>query len=56
MELAVQYLGLQVDEQLLQYIDDRDGGKTTNLNEIMDKLLATHPNHNLKNWIDFART
>lgn len=61
IEIAVQYFGLQVDEQLLQHIENRDEGKTTNLTAIMDtllimdKLLATHPNHDLQRWVDFAR-
>ncbi|MEP2510847.1 MAG: alpha-N-acetylglucosaminidase [Reichenbachiella sp.] len=61
IELTVQYLGLVVDEKLLKFLDDEKNERPTELQEIMDillvmdRLLATHPNHSLQRWVDFAR-
>ena len=59
--MVVQYLGLVVDQQLLDFLNDTKKSQPAKLNEamkillIMDRLLATHPNRQLKEWIDFAR-
>ena len=61
IELVVQYLGLEVDQQLLEFIDKKEKNDSTDLNEIMntllvmDRLLASHPNHNLQKWVNYAR-
>ena len=61
IEMTVQYLGLEVDRQLLDFIDAKEKGEAANLDEMMDtlatmdRLLASHPNHNLEKWVDFAR-
>lgn len=62
IELTVQHSGLLVDERLLAFLDAKKKGYPADLNEIMnillvmDKLLASHPNHNLQRWVDFARS
>lgn len=61
VELAVQYLGLVADERLLEFIDPEKNKPYSHLEEtmeilqVMDTLLATHPNHSLQKWVDFAR-
>jgi alpha-N-acetylglucosaminidase len=61
IEVSTQYLGLKVDELLYDF---EDSGKKNRalldeaidlLNSI-DRLLASHPNLNLKNWVDLARS
>ena len=62
IELGTQYLGIKTDELLLK------GQEASNLEErfksyeqaielmkVIDKLLASHPNHKLSNWVDLAR-
>ncbi len=61
IEIVVQYLGLEVDRQLLNFLDAKEKGDSIHLDGIietllvMDRLLASHPNHNLQKWVDFAR-
>ncbi len=61
IEIAVQYLGLVADQKLLDFLDNETEEKSKQLDEvmelllIMDKLLASHPNRNLQEWVDFAR-
>jgi len=61
IELAVQGLGLKVDTQLLEFINEENGSDPTKLDDIlsvllvMDRLLASHPNHSLERWVSFAR-
>ncbi|MDY8138543.1 alpha-N-acetylglucosaminidase [Aquimarina sp. 2201CG5-10] len=61
IEMVVQYLGLEVDQQLLSFLESKEKNDTNRLDEIMetllvmDRLLASHPNHNLQKWVDFAR-
>ncbi|WP_074406816.1 alpha-N-acetylglucosaminidase [Aquimarina megaterium] len=61
IEMVVQYLGLVADQQLLDFLDAKENGKPVTLEETMqilltmDRLLASHPNHNLQKWVDFAR-
>ena len=61
IELASQFLGLKVDEYLMNF---REASKCTDyksldqglslLNDI-DRLLASHSNFQLQSWVDFAR-
>lgn len=61
IEMVVQYLGLVADQQLLDFLDAKEEGEPVTLEEIMqilltmDRLLASHPNHNLQKWVDYAR-
>ena len=61
IELASQLIGLQTDE-LLTRANRAKKGKKFELYEqaisqmqFIDKLLASHPNHKLKNWVKLAR-
>jgi alpha-N-acetylglucosaminidase len=60
IELVVQYSGLIVDLLLEEFKDQPDKNKAKldeaiELMAYLDRLLATHPNHSLKRWVDFAR-
>ncbi len=61
IEMITQYLGLVADEKLLKFVAARESGKEANLTEItdillvMDRLLLSHPNRNLEDWLTFAR-
>ncbi|MEX0298586.1 MAG: alpha-N-acetylglucosaminidase C-terminal domain-containing protein, partial [Kordiimonas sp.] len=61
IEMITQYLGLIVDEKLLKFVAARESGEEADLTEItdillvMDRLLLSHPNRNLKDWLTFAR-
>lgn len=61
IEITCQYLGLEVDRMLLDFLAAKEKGNTGNLDKIMktllvmDKLLASHPNHNLQKWVRLAR-
>ncbi|MCK5776175.1 MAG: alpha-N-acetylglucosaminidase C-terminal domain-containing protein, partial [Bacteroidales bacterium] len=59
--LGVQYLGLITDDLLLE-AQNAKGAKRFEIYEeaielmkVMDKLLASHPNHKLENWVNLAR-
>ena len=61
IELGVQYLGLITDD-LLKEAQTTKGEKrfkiyeeAIDLMKVMDKLLASHPNHKLENWVNLAR-
>ncbi|MEP5362574.1 MAG: alpha-N-acetylglucosaminidase [Reichenbachiella sp.] len=62
IEIVVQGLGLIADQKLLNVIDVYENGREADLDEVMeillviDRLLASHPNHNLQRWVDFARS
>ncbi|MCU4177225.1 alpha-N-acetylglucosaminidase [Carboxylicivirga sp. N1Y90] len=62
IEMAVQYLGLFIDQQLLFFLDEEGENDHLELKEIMDillvmdRLLESHPNHKLDNWVNFARS
>jgi len=62
IEMVVQYFGLIADQQLIKFLDDIEKDPSASLDEtidlllVMDKLLASHPNHNLQRWVDFSRT
>lgn len=62
IEIVVQGLGLIADQKLLNVIDAYENGREADLDEVMeillviDRLLASHPNHNLQRWVDFARS
>tara|TARA_R110002096_G_scaffold399928_1_gene596411 strand:- start:620 stop:1546 length:927 start_codon:yes stop_codon:yes gene_type:complete len=61
IEMVTQYLGLVVDQKLLNFLAAKEQGQTANLDEIinilltMDRLLLSHPNRNLEDWLTFAR-
>jgi len=61
IELGVQVLGLRTDA-LLEKAEHIKSKKRFEIYEeaielmmLMDKLLASHPNHKLENWVDLAR-
>lgn len=61
IELTSQYLGLVADELLKSFIDRKNKNDYSKLNEAMeildniDRLLESHPNHNLSQWINLAQ-
>ena len=61
VELTAQYLGLIADQKLTSFLEQEDSDNKELLDEALeilatvDKLLASHPNHNLKKWVKFAR-
>ncbi|BAX79303.1 alpha-N-acetylglucosaminidase [Labilibaculum antarcticum] len=61
IEIVVQYLGLEVDQRLMKFLESGEQKYSSELDEIMktllviDKLLATHPNYKLENWLNFSR-
>ena len=62
LELGAQYLGLKVDDLLNQAEQEKDDNKkwadyqkAIDLMLIIDRLLASHPNHRLENWVNLAR-
>ncbi len=63
IEITVQYLGLVADQKLIQFLDNiEENHQKQELDEIiqllliMDRLLASHPNRSLQEWVNFART
>lgn len=60
IEVSTQYLGLKVDDLLTTY-ENNEEKDTTILNEAfslltaIDRLLASHPCHRLRDWIESAR-
>jgi len=60
IELTTQYLGLRVDLLLEKFRENPEQNKAQ-LDEALqllgdiDRLLATHPNHSLKRWVEYAR-
>ncbi|CAL2082808.1 Glycoside hydrolase, family GH89 lipoprotein precursor. Probable alpha-N-acetylglucosaminidase [Tenacibaculum sp. 190524A02b] len=58
IEMVTQYLGLVADQQLLRFLDNSQEQPLKEPLHILfniDKLLASHPNRKLNDWIDFAR-
>ena len=59
IELAVQYFGHLIDENLKGFLaegDDQEAfEKAIEMLGVCDTLLASHPNHRLQNWVDLAR-
>lgn len=61
IELVAQYLGLVADDKIERFLNRTKTVDYHELNEAMeillaiDQLLASHPNHSLKKWVDFAR-
>jgi len=58
IELATQLLALKVDEYIKEGIEGKQSSQQQAINLLLaiDKLLASHPNHKLSNWINHART
>lgn len=62
IELTAQYLGLKIDEILANAEKTKNGTEKHNLIQeaidlmlVLDRLLASHPNHKLSNWVNLAR-
>lgn len=61
IELTVQYLGLVADDLLRKVAEDDDRGEAVDLAEAkailtaMDRLLVSHPNRRLADWVAAAR-
>ena len=62
IELGAQFIGLKIDELLTNAENEKDEDikynsyqEAIDLMMVLDKLLATHPNHNLENWVNLAR-
>ncbi len=59
IELAVQYLGLVADEKLDAFEKDQSNRQPFDeamvLLDKIDRLLASHPNHQLSQWVNYAR-
>ena len=62
IEIGAQYLGLRIDDLLLKAEKETDKQyrfsryqDAINLMVKLDKLLASHPNHKLENWVELAR-
>ena len=62
IEIGAQYLGLGIDDLLLKA--EKETSKQNrfsryqnaiNLMVKLDKLLASHPNYKLENWVELAR-
>ncbi|MEN0052626.1 MAG: alpha-N-acetylglucosaminidase TIM-barrel domain-containing protein [Mucilaginibacter sp.] len=62
MELASQYLSLRADTIITvalankSKVNDKELNKAYHLMGISDQLLRSHPNHQLKTWIDMAKS
>lgn len=62
IELATQYLGLKADEFLMRFREESKCKNYKLLYEGLDlltnvnRLLASHPNYKLQNWVDCARS
>ncbi|NVJ98209.1 MAG: alpha-N-acetylglucosaminidase [Alphaproteobacteria bacterium] len=62
IDMVTQYLGLVADEMLLAFLDKVENGEGADLDEIagilltMDRLLLSHPNRKLDDWLMFARS
>ena len=62
IEIGAQYIGLRFDDLLLKAEKSLDKQNrfsiyldAINLMVKLDKLLASHPNHKLENWVELAR-
>lgn len=60
IELVTQFLGIKVDMLLEQFREQPEKNKALldealQLMADMDRLLLSHPNHSLKQWVEFAR-
>lgn len=60
IELVAQFLGLKADEALGRFREDTLKNKPYLIKGLkilaeIDQLLATHPNHQLSKWVNFAR-
>ncbi|GAA3582378.1 alpha-N-acetylglucosaminidase [Snuella lapsa] len=62
IELGAQYIGLEIDSLLTKAEKEEDKSikyktyqKAIDLMLEVDKLLASHPNHKLENWVALAR-
>lgn len=62
IEIGAQYLGLRIDELLIKAEKETVKQKQVNtyqkaidLMMKLDRLLASHPNHKLDNWVELAR-
>jgi len=62
VEIGAQYIGLKIDDILTQAENEEDINtryktyqKAIDLMLLLDKLLASHPNHRLDNWVELAR-
>ena len=59
IELTAQYLGTVADRKLNDFLEENNTASFDEGIQIlltMDRLLATHPNYQLKKWLDYART
>lgn len=62
IELATQFLGLKADEFLMRFREESKCKNYKLLYEGLDlltnvnRLLASHPNYKLQNWVDYARS
>ncbi len=62
IELSAQFIGLRIDEMLLAAEEEKiQSKKYAQIQKAidamldLDRLLASHPNHKLANWVDLAR-
>ena len=62
IELGAQYIGLKIDDLLLKAEKETNNKtqiityqKAIDLMLKLDRILATHPNHKLENWVNLAR-
>lgn len=62
IELGGQFIGLKIDELLTKAENEKDKDLKYNTYQVaidlmlkLDKVLASHPNHKLDNWVELAR-
>lgn len=56
MNDAVEFAALYIAELADRHYEKKNLAKTVELLEAVDRLLATHPDYSLQNWVDYARS